>query len=149
MQFDLTRAEYIDASRVVLRRQWQLLVLFVCGALLLVLGIMQPVTWQIGAGVIMIVVPTWAWWFAPRQRWRRDPAQAGPFTYRFDDSGIGIDSPAGQVQLPWNRVRSVVNGKRLLLVRIGGSAVMVPRRAIAAEDQQRLDALLGEHAPKK
>lgn len=148
VRFDLTRAEYLDASRAVLRRQWQLLLLPVCGVLLLVFGIIQPVAWQIGAGVVLVAVFVWAWWFAPRQRWKRDPAQSGPFTYRFDDSGIGIDSPAGQVQLPWSRVRSVVTNKRLLLVRIGGSAVMVPRRAIAAEDRERLDALLRQHTAK-
>lgn len=145
VQFNLTRAEYLDASRAVLRRQWQLVVLPICGVLLVVFGVIQPVAWQIGAGVIMLAVSIWAWWLGPRQRWKRDPAQAGPFAYRFDDAGIGIDSPAGQVQLPWDRVRSVINSNRLVLVRIGGSAVMVPRRAIAPDDQERLDALLREH----
>jgi hypothetical protein len=149
VQFDLTRAEYLDASRAVLRRQWQLLLLPVCGVLLLVFGVIQPVAWEIGAGAVMVAVFVWTWWFAPRQRWQRDPAQAGPFTYRFDDSGIGIDSPAGQVQLPWDRVRSVISSNRLVLVRIGGSAVMVPRRAIMADDRERFDALLNQHTTTK
>lgn len=145
VQFDLTRAEYLHASRAVLRRQWQLLLLPICGLLLLVFGIIQPVGWEIAAGAVMVSVSVWAWWVGPRQRWKRDPAQAGPFTYRFDDDGIGIESPAGQVQLPWSRVRSVITSKRLVLVRVGGSAVMVPRRAMTAADQQRFDALLREH----
>ena len=149
VRFDLTRAEYLDASRAVLRRQWQLLLLPICGVLLLVFGIAQPVAWEIVAGAVMVAVFGWAWWFGPRARWKRDPAQAGPFTYRFDDAGIGIDSPAGQVQLPWSRVRSVIRSKRLVLVRIGGSAVMIPRRAVAADDRERLDALLREHSEQK
>lgn len=148
VRFDLARDEYLDASHAVLRRQWQLLLMPICGVLLLVFGIVAPVAWEIVAGVVLVAVFGWVWWFAPRQRWKRDPAQAGPFTYRFDDAGIGIDSPAGQVQLPWDRVRSVVRSRRLVLVRIGGSAVLVPCRAVAAADRDRLDTLLRDHTAR-
>ena len=144
VHFDLSRDEYLEGSRALMRRQWLLVALPVIGVLLIVAGLFTGAGY-LAAGVVLVAGCGWLWWGAPRQRWRRDPAQAGPFTYHFDDGGITIVSSAGRVELPWTRVRKVVRSRRLLLIAVGGSAVSVPWRAVADTERERLESLLRTH----
>jgi hypothetical protein len=143
--FDLTRAEYVEGSRALMRRQRLLLALPVIGVVLLVFGVVQSYSY-LAAAIVLLAASAWLWWGAPRQRWQRDPAQAGPFTYQFDESGIAIASAAGATQLPWTRVHTPVSSKRLLLLKVGSSAVVVPYRALSGPDRERLESMLRSHA---
>jgi hypothetical protein len=74
--FDLSRDEYLEGSRTLMRRQWLLVALPVIGVLLVVIGLVQSFSY-VAAGVVLLAFSGWTWWGAPRQRWQRDPAQAG------------------------------------------------------------------------
>jgi hypothetical protein len=142
-EFELTREEYIAGSHLAMRRQWVLLALPLIGVLLLVIGAVQNFTY-FGPGVVLLGFSAWVWWSGPRRRWRKDPAQAGPFTYRFDDRGITITSPAGNVHLVWARVRGVIRGRQLTVITTAGTAVAVPNRVLSESDQTRLESLLSQ-----
>ncbi|HEX3811275.1 MAG TPA: YcxB family protein [Mycobacteriales bacterium] len=143
--FDLSRDEYLEGSRTLMRRQWLLVALPVIGVLLVVIGLVQSFSY-VAAGVVLLAFSGWTWWGAPRQRWQRDPAQAGPFTYHFDEAGIRIVSPAAEVRLPWARVGRPVRSRRLLLLKVGRTAVVVPLRAISGPDLSRLESMLRARA---
>ncbi len=143
VEFELTREEYVAGSHLAMRRQWTLLVLPLAGILLLIIGSVQNFTY-FGPGVVLLGFSAWIWWGAPRRRWRKDPAQAGPFTYRFDDQGITITSPAGNVHLVWARVRGVIRGRQLTVLTTVGTAVAVPNRVLSESDRTRLESLLRE-----
>jgi hypothetical protein len=142
--FTLTRQEYLSAHRLAISRRPIALIVPALGLALVVVGLFGSARYVIvgcvllGAGVV--------WLGAAWLRWRRDPAQAGPFTYRFDDDGIAISSPAGEVALPWTRVRTVIVGKQMVVLLSPGSGVMVPWRAVHNGDRQRLETLLHEHS---
>lgn len=144
VEFDLTREEYLSAHRLAMSRQPVGLVLPALGAALVAAGVLTTGQYAV-PGVALLVGGFWVWWGASRQRWRRDPAQAGPFTYRFDGTGIAITSRAGSVALPWARVRKVTIGKRLVVLQVGGSGIVVPWRAVAPADRGQLEKLLREH----
>jgi hypothetical protein len=147
VEFELTREEYLAGSHMAMRRHWALLVLPLAGLLLLIIGSVVNFTY-FGPGVVLLLCSGWVWWGAPRRRWRTDPAQAGPFTYRFDDRGITIASPAGNVHLVWERVRGVLRGRRLTVLTTVGAAVAVPNRVLSTSDQSRLDNLLGQRVQR-
>lgn len=144
VQFTLSRAEYLAGSRAAMRRQWALVAVPVCGLAGVLLGLVQGIA-AVAPGVLLLLMSGWLWWIAPRRRWAGDPAQAGPFTYGFDDAGIAINSRAADVRLPWDRVRAVIRSKELLLLRIGRIAVVVPYRAMSEADRAGIDELLQRH----
>jgi hypothetical protein len=146
VEFELSRAEYLQATRLAMSRQPTALLLPVIGLGCLVAGVLGDAPAYFVGAVVLLAGSIWLWLGAARQRWRKDPAQAGPFTYRLDGSGIAITSPAGKAALPWTRVRKVTTGKRFIVIRVGGSGVVLPRRAIAPADRQRLGTLLQKHS---
>jgi len=146
VEFELTRAEYLQATRLAMSRQPTALLLPLIGLGCLLAGVLGGSPAYFVGAVALLAGSCWLWLGAARQRWRKDPAQAGPFSYRLDGNGIAITSPAGKVALPWIRVRKVMAGTRFIVIRVGGSGVVLPRRAIANTDQERLEALLQKHS---
>ena len=146
IDFELSRAEYLQATRVAMSRQPTTLLLPLIGLGCLLAGVLGGSPAYFVGAVVLLAGSCWLWWGAARQRWRKDPAQAGPFGYRLDRSGIAITSPAGKVELPWTRVRKVTSGRRFIVIRVGGSGVVLPRRAIAPADRERLETLLQKHS---
>jgi hypothetical protein len=143
VNFELTRAEYLHAHLLAMSCQPMALILPPLGVALIVVGVFAGPEYA-GAGIGALLCLFLPWWRA-RQRWQRDPVQAVPFTYQFDTAGIAITSPAGNVALPWTRVRTVTIGERLVVLNmISAGGVMFPWRAVATADQERLKSMLQE-----
>lgn len=141
----MTPGEYLEANRIAIGHRLVALVLPAAGFALAVVGTVAGArAGDIIAGCTLLAASCWLWGGAAWMRLRRDPAQAGPFLYRFDDAGITITSPAGEVALPWARVRKVTIGSRLVVLKAGTSGVAFPRRAVAAGDWDRLESLLSQ-----
>ncbi len=79
VDFDLTLEEYLHAHLLAMSRQPVALMLPPLGVALVVAGVFAAPEYA-GAGVTLLMSGFSLRWGAKR-RWRRDPAQAGPFTH--------------------------------------------------------------------
>ena len=67
--------------------------------------------------------------------WRNTQSCSRPQTLRFGTAGFMCTNTVVSYQWPWDRVRSVTEGKEFVMLRLDsvGSGAVVPRRAFTEE----------------
>ena len=148
-RFALTAAEYAEGMRVIMRRQPQLWVGPVGGAVILVAGLVIAAPVAIFAGLTLLSFGLWSFSMAPQARWRQRSRLHNDQVHTFSGTGITVQAGTERGQLPWGFYRQAVETKNLyVLLRSSKEGNFIPKRAFASEqEEERFRTLVSDHLP--
>ena len=148
-RFALTAAEYSEGMRVIMRRQPQLCMGPVAGAVVLVAGMVIAAPAAIFGGLTLLGFGLWTFYMAPKARWRQNSRLHHDQVHTFSGTGITVQAGKERGQLPWGFYRQAVETRNVyVLLRSSKEGNFIPKRAFASEqEQERFRTLVADHLP--
>jgi hypothetical protein len=150
-RFALSPAEYAEGMRVIMRRQPQLWIGPVAGAIVLVAGVAIVAPVVIFAGLMVNGFSLWSFYMAPKVRYRQNARLHLDQVHTFSGTGISVRAGKEYGQLPWGFYRRAVETKNVyVLMRTNKEGNFIPKRAFASDQEQsRFRDLVADHMPAR
>lgn len=157
VDFTTTPTEFARAVRITLLRTGigravlAIGVLCTCGAILTLSS--QGFAVRNAFGLVFGATAVYICWWQPiaaaRKAWRDSPVHAGPHRWTFTPIGVTVESPQAEPQsIPWTEVSGAYTADGFLVVRrVGGINMILPVRAIQANDRATVREIIQDALP--